>query len=117
MAINHKIEFGQAYCKDLLKRNTRKFILYFFEFYCIFYEFWNLKGITPRRHASPRQLASRACALEQSLCSGLPRQHDCQAPNDAGSSTRSSPIAPLLHGEPVGQGEAIGASPEWQRDM
>jgi hypothetical protein len=33
------MEFGQAYYKYLQKRNPRKFILYFLEFYFIFYEF------------------------------------------------------------------------------
>jgi hypothetical protein len=46
MAIKHKMEFGQAYCKDLLKRNPKEIYFVFFEFYCIFYEFWNLKGIS-----------------------------------------------------------------------
>jgi hypothetical protein len=31
----HKMEFGQAYCKDLLNRILMKFILYFSKFYCI----------------------------------------------------------------------------------
>jgi hypothetical protein len=35
----HKIEFGQAYCKDLLKSILWKFTLYFSEFYSIYYEF------------------------------------------------------------------------------
>jgi hypothetical protein len=30
--IKHKIEFGQAYCHDLVKRVLNKFILYFYEF-------------------------------------------------------------------------------------
>jgi uncharacterized protein YpiB (UPF0302 family) len=29
----HNMEFGQAYCKDFLKRNPKKFILYFLIFY------------------------------------------------------------------------------------
>jgi hypothetical protein len=33
----HKMEFGQAYCKDLLKRVPMKFISYFCEPYYIFY--------------------------------------------------------------------------------
>jgi hypothetical protein len=45
----HKIEFGQSYCKDLLKRITRKFSLYFFKFYSIFYGFLNLKQISRKR--------------------------------------------------------------------
>jgi hypothetical protein len=28
-AIMHKMEFGHDYCKDFLKRNPKKFILYF----------------------------------------------------------------------------------------
>jgi hypothetical protein len=39
----HKMEFGQAYYRDLLMRILRKFILYFYDFYTIYYEFWNLK--------------------------------------------------------------------------
>jgi hypothetical protein len=35
----HKIEFDQAYCKDLPKRILKKFILHFYEFYSILYEF------------------------------------------------------------------------------
>jgi hypothetical protein len=35
----HKIEFGQAYYKDLLKSILWKFTLYFPEFYSIYYEF------------------------------------------------------------------------------
>jgi hypothetical protein len=46
MAMMHTIEFGQSYCNDLLKTITRKFILYFSEFYFIFYEFCNLKWIS-----------------------------------------------------------------------
>jgi hypothetical protein len=38
-AIMHKMEFCQAYLKDILKRITRKFILYFFQVLFIFYEF------------------------------------------------------------------------------
>jgi hypothetical protein len=34
----HKKEFGQAYCKDILNRILWKFILYFSEFYSIYYE-------------------------------------------------------------------------------
>jgi hypothetical protein len=41
-----KTEFGQSYCKDLLKRITKKFSLYFFKFYSIFYGFLNLKQIS-----------------------------------------------------------------------
>jgi hypothetical protein len=32
------MEFGQAYCKDLLKRILRKFILHFCNMYPIFHE-------------------------------------------------------------------------------
>jgi hypothetical protein len=39
-AILHKYGFGQAYCKDLLKGNPRKFILYFSELYTNCYEIW-----------------------------------------------------------------------------
>jgi hypothetical protein len=39
----HKMEFGQAYCKDLLKRILKKFISYFSEFYFVFFKFLNLK--------------------------------------------------------------------------
>jgi hypothetical protein len=35
----HKKGFGQAYCKGLLNRIPKKFILYLYEFYFIFYEF------------------------------------------------------------------------------
>jgi hypothetical protein len=35
----HKMEFGQAYCRDLLKRNPRKFMLHFSKFYFILYGF------------------------------------------------------------------------------
>jgi hypothetical protein len=38
-AIMHKKKFGQAYCKDLLNRILWNFILYFSEFYSIYYEF------------------------------------------------------------------------------
>jgi hypothetical protein len=41
-AIIHKKEFGQADCKDELKRVLKKFILYFSYFYFIFYEFRSL---------------------------------------------------------------------------
>jgi hypothetical protein len=44
-AITHNMEFGQIHCKDLLKRNPKKFILYFSEFYMIYYEFLNFKQI------------------------------------------------------------------------
>jgi hypothetical protein len=44
-----KTGFGQAYCQDLARSILQKFILYFFEFYTISYEFlkfiqisWNL---------------------------------------------------------------------------
>jgi hypothetical protein len=39
VAIMHKKEFGQAYCKDLLNRILWKLILYFSEFYSIYYGF------------------------------------------------------------------------------
>jgi hypothetical protein len=35
----HKCIFDQAYCEDLLRRIPMKFILYFFKFYFVFYEF------------------------------------------------------------------------------
>jgi hypothetical protein len=41
-ALMHKIEFGQSYCKDLLKRILNKFTLYFSKFYTNFYEYLNL---------------------------------------------------------------------------
>jgi hypothetical protein len=41
----HKKEFGQAYCKDLLNRILKNFILHFSEFYTIFYKYYNLKRI------------------------------------------------------------------------
>jgi hypothetical protein len=44
-AIKHKRDFGQAYYQVLLKRNPTNFILYFYKFYCIFYEYSNLKQI------------------------------------------------------------------------
>jgi hypothetical protein len=37
--IMHKNEFGQAHCKDLLNRILWKFILYFSEFYSVYYEY------------------------------------------------------------------------------
>jgi hypothetical protein len=33
------MEFDQAHCHDLLQRTPKKFILYFFKSYSIFYEF------------------------------------------------------------------------------
>jgi hypothetical protein len=42
----YKCGFGQAYDIDLLNRILTKFNLYFFELYCIFYEFWNLERIS-----------------------------------------------------------------------
>jgi hypothetical protein len=33
------MEFGEAYCQDIVKRITRKFSLYFYKFYFIFYAF------------------------------------------------------------------------------
>jgi hypothetical protein len=39
----HKIEFGHAYCKDILKRVHTKFTLDFSDVYTIYYEIWNLK--------------------------------------------------------------------------
>jgi hypothetical protein len=38
-AIMHKMQFGQAYCQDLVKRILKKFILYFSMIYTIFYKF------------------------------------------------------------------------------
>jgi hypothetical protein len=38
-ALMHKIECGQFYCRDLLKRILNKFTLYFSEFYTNFYKF------------------------------------------------------------------------------
>jgi hypothetical protein len=35
------MEFGQAYCKDFLKRNLKKFILYFYEIYFFILNFRN----------------------------------------------------------------------------
>ncbi len=37
----HNMEFGQAYCKDFLKRNLKKFILYFYEIYFFILNFRN----------------------------------------------------------------------------
>jgi hypothetical protein len=37
------MEFGQAYYKDILKRNTKKFILYFFSFIVFSMNFGTLK--------------------------------------------------------------------------
>jgi hypothetical protein len=37
-AIMHNMEFGQFYCKDLLKRNLWRFILHLCDIYSIFYE-------------------------------------------------------------------------------
>jgi hypothetical protein len=31
------MEFGQAYCKDLLKMTLKNFILHFYDFYTSFY--------------------------------------------------------------------------------
>jgi hypothetical protein len=45
-AIIHTYRFGQVYCKFLLKRILRKFILHFFEFYIIYYEFSKIKRIS-----------------------------------------------------------------------
>jgi hypothetical protein len=38
-AIMHNMEFGQAYCKYFLKRNPKKFNLYFYDFTNILHEF------------------------------------------------------------------------------
>jgi hypothetical protein len=38
-AIKYKNEFGQAYCRYLLKSIPKNFTLYFCEIYKIFYEF------------------------------------------------------------------------------
>jgi hypothetical protein len=40
--IMHNMEFGQAYCKDSLKRNPKKFILYFSKVSTNFYLISNL---------------------------------------------------------------------------
>jgi hypothetical protein len=37
-ALMHKIECGQSYCKDLLKRILWRFILRFCDIYSVFYE-------------------------------------------------------------------------------
>jgi hypothetical protein len=42
MAILHKLEFGKAYCRGILKRNPRKFILYFLSFIPLSLYFRNL---------------------------------------------------------------------------
>jgi hypothetical protein len=34
------MEFGQSYCRDILIRILRKFILNFYDFYSIYYGFW-----------------------------------------------------------------------------
>jgi hypothetical protein len=41
----HTYGFGQAQCRDLLKRVPRNFISYFYEFYFIFYVFLMSKRI------------------------------------------------------------------------
>jgi hypothetical protein len=38
-AIMHNMEFGQAYCKDFLKGNSKKCILYVYEIYFIYSKF------------------------------------------------------------------------------
>jgi hypothetical protein len=38
-AIMHNIESGQIHCKDFLKRNPKKFILYFYEICFIYSKF------------------------------------------------------------------------------
>jgi hypothetical protein len=40
-AIMHNMEFGQAYCKYFLKRNPKKFILYFYKIYYFILNFRN----------------------------------------------------------------------------
>jgi hypothetical protein len=40
-AIMHNMEFGQAHCKDFLKRNPKKFILYVYEIYLFILNFRN----------------------------------------------------------------------------
>jgi hypothetical protein len=42
-AIVHKKRFGQAYRRNLLKMNPRKFSSHFSEFYTIYYEVSNFK--------------------------------------------------------------------------
>jgi hypothetical protein len=42
----HKIEFGQAYCQDIVMRILKKFILYFSELYSISYVFEKYNGIS-----------------------------------------------------------------------
>jgi hypothetical protein len=41
----HKSIFDQAYYKDLLKKIQIKFILYFYEFCFVFYEFMSILKI------------------------------------------------------------------------
>jgi hypothetical protein len=44
--IMHKTEFGQGYCKDLLKIIQMKFNLHFSELHLIYYQFLNFKQIS-----------------------------------------------------------------------
>jgi hypothetical protein len=49
----HKMEFGPAYCKDILTRILEIFILYFSELYFVFYAF--LKFIHISKILKPRK--------------------------------------------------------------
>jgi hypothetical protein len=42
----YNMEFGQTYCKDFLKRNPKKFILYFYDFTKILHEFCKFSQIS-----------------------------------------------------------------------
>jgi hypothetical protein len=66
----HKMEFCQAYCKDLLKRITKKFILYFFKSYSIYYEFVKFIRI-PGIKIEKGNLKKKGTVMGQILARGL----------------------------------------------
>jgi hypothetical protein len=64
------MEFCQAYCKDLLKRITKKFILYFFKSYSIYYEFVKFIRI-PGIKIEKGNLKKKGTVMGQILARGL----------------------------------------------
>jgi hypothetical protein len=77
-AILHKIEFGQAHCKDLVKIILRKFILYFYEISTNLYEFFMFKrisGVFKRSNEKKKTNSAPGLISAQGLVSRGPAAH------------------------------------------
>jgi hypothetical protein len=91
------MEFGQAYCKDLLKIIPMKFNLHFSELHSIYYQFLNLKK--SQNFKSANKIEKKSCRNSFGPALG-PRPHGL-----------SLAQWPIRHGRPTTSGR--GARAHW----